>query len=99
MHNLNTGNYETARTHLKSVLIAAAIFCAMSALIPASLAIFKLACMLITVILFCITIYVICSECKCPHCGIIIFFGALRATSCPRCKRNLMTGKKQKKSR
>ena len=52
MHNLNTGNYETTRTHLKSVLIAAAIFCAMSALIPASLAIFKLACMLITVILF-----------------------------------------------
>ena len=99
MQNLNMGNNESGRTNLKSVLTAAAIFCAMSALIPASLAIFKLVCMLITVILFCITIYVICSECKCPHCGKIIFFGALRATSCPRCKRNLTTGKKQKKSR
>ncbi len=44
MQNLNMGNYESGRTNLKSVLIAAAIFCAMSALIPASLAIFKLAC-------------------------------------------------------
>ena len=55
--------------------------------------------MLITVILFVVMVYIICTECRCPHCGKIIFFGALAATYCPRCKRSLMTGKKQKKSR
>ena len=69
MRNLGASNYETARDHLR------------------------------TVILFVVMVYIICTECRCPHCGKIIFFGALAATYCPRCKRSLMTGKKQKKSR
>ena len=34
---------------------------------------------------------------RCPSCGKVIVFGVLKATSCPRCKRNLVTGQKMKK--
>ncbi len=37
--------------------------------------------------------------CKCPHCGKRIFFGASRAVYCPKCRRNLETGKKVSKKR
>ena len=99
MRNLHASNYETARGHLRTVMIAAAVFCILSIAIPAAYALFKLAAMLITILLFAAMVYVICTECRCPHCGKIIFLGALAATYCPRCKRSLMTGKKQKKNR
>ena len=99
MSNLGASNYETAKGHLRTAMIAAAVFCVLSLATPAAFALFKLAFMVITVILFAAIIYIICTECRCPHCGKIIFLGALAATYCPRCKRSLMTGKKQKKSR
>ena len=34
---------------------------------------------------------------RCPNCGKVIFFGVLAVKSCPRCHRNLVTGKKMKK--
>ena len=34
---------------------------------------------------------------RCPSCGKVIFFGVLAVKSCPRCHRNLVTGKKMKK--
>ena len=40
---------------------------------------------------------VICKYCRCPHCGRRIFLGVLAVKSCPRCRRNLITGKKVKK--
>ena len=52
-----------------------------------------------TVILFITTIVIIVRECRCPHCGKIIFLGVLAVTSCPNCKRSLTTGKKGKKSK
>ena len=52
-----------------------------------------------TLILFVATIVIIVRECRCPHCGKIIFLGVLAVTACPKCKRNLTTGKKVKKSR
>lgn len=99
MRNLGASNYETARDHLRKVMIAAAVFCVLGVAIPAAYGLFKLAAMVITVILFIVMVYIICTECRCPHCGKIIFLGALAATYCPCCKRSLMTGKKQKKSR
>ena len=50
-------------------------------------------------ILFVVTIVIIVRQCRCPHCGKIIFMGVLAVTACPKCKRNLTTGKKVKKSR
>ena len=52
-----------------------------------------------TLILFVATIVIIMRECRCPHCGKIIFLGVLAVTACPKCKRNLTTGKKVRKSR
>ena len=86
MRNLGASNYETARDHLRKVMIAAAVFCVLGVAIPAAYGLFKLAAMLITVILFVVMVYIICTECRCPHCGKIIFFGALAATYCPRCR-------------
>ena len=99
MRNLHASNYENARGHLRTVMIAAAVFCILSIAIPAAYALFKLAAMLITILLFAAMVYVICTECRCPHCGKNIFLGALAETYCPRCKRSLMIVKKQKKSR
>ena len=52
-----------------------------------------------TVILFIATVVIIVRECRCPHCGKIIFLGVLAVTACPNCKRSLTTGKKVKKSK
>ena len=52
-----------------------------------------------TLILFIATVVIIVRECRCPHCGKVIFLGVLAVTSCPKCKRSLTTGKKVKKSR
>lgn len=35
--------------------------------------------------------------CKCPYCGKRIFMGAARAVYCPKCRRNIETGKKVSK--
>ncbi len=52
-----------------------------------------------TLILFVMTIVIIVRQCRCPHCGKIIFLGVLAVTACPKCKRNLTTGKKVRKSK
>ena len=99
MNNLGGSNYESARSRLKTVMFAAIVSCAGSLLSPQSLIQLKLFFTVATVILFATMVYIIVRECRCPHCGKIIFFGALSATHCPRCKRSLTTGKKQKKSK
>ena len=99
MSNLGASNYESARSRLRTVMIAAAMACAGSLLTPQSFLSLKLFFTVATVILFGTMIFIIVRECRCPHCGKIIFMGALSATHCPRCKRSLTTGKKQKKSR
>ncbi len=40
---------------------------------------------------------VIYKFCRCPYCGKRIFGGVLVVKSCPKCRRNLTTGKKVKK--
>lgn len=45
------------------------------------------------------SVYVIFKYCVCPHCGKHITMGLLVIENCPRCRRNLVTGKKGKKNR
>ena len=45
------------------------------------------------------TIYVIAKYCVCPYCGKHITMGLLAIENCPRCRRNLVTGKKGKKNK
>ena len=99
MANLGRSDYETAKGRLRTVLIAAALACAGSLLTPQGYLQLKLFFTVATIILFATTLYIIVRECRCPHCGKIIFIGALSATHCPRCRRSLTTGKKQKKSK
>ena len=99
MSNLGASNYEAARARLRTVMIAAAMSCAGSLLTPQSYLQLKMFFTIATVILFGTLVFIIVRDCRCPHCGKIIFMGALSATHCPRCRRSLTTGKKQKKSR
>ena len=99
MSNLGGSNYEAARGRLKTVMFASIVACAGSLLTPQGYLQLKMFFTIATVILFGTLVFIIVRDCRCPHCGKIIFFGALSATHCPRCKRSLTTGKKQKKSK
>ena len=54
---------------------------------------------IITIVLFVAVFVTIYKNCRCSHCGKVIFFGVMAVTNCPKCKRNLITGKKAKKSK
>ena len=99
MRDLGANNYEAARSRLRTVMIAAELSCAGSLLTPQSYLPLKLFFTIATILIFASMVFIIVRECRCPHCGKIIFLGALSATHCPRCRRSLTTGKKQKKSR
>ena len=60
---------------------------------PMVMGIFSIA----TIILFLAIIYITVKYCRCPNCGKVIVIGVLAVDACPRCKRNLVTGKKMKK--
>ena len=53
--------------------------------------------MCMTCVLFATALVCMLTYCCCPNCGKVIFFGVLAVKSCPRCHRNLVTGKKMKK--
>ena len=99
MGKLGGSDYDTARDRLRTVMIAAAISCVGSLLTPESFVSLKLFLTIATILLFATLVFIIIRDCRCPHCGKIIFMGALSATHCPRCKRSLTTGKKYKKSK
>lgn len=99
MNPLGASAYEAACGRLKKLLIASAVCVLFSVLIPNAYPIAKLAATLSTLLLFISALVVIVRDCRCPHCGKVIFLGALAATVCPRCKRSLRTGNKLKKSR
>lgn len=99
MSDLGGNSYEQAKGRLRTVMLGAILACAGSLLTPQSFLTLKLFFTVATVALFVVTVYIILHDCRCPHCGKIIFLGALSATHCPRCRRSLTTGKKQKKSR
>jgi hypothetical protein len=99
MSDPGASRYEAARARLRTVVIASAVACVGSVLTPQSYLSLKLFFTMATVLLFVTVIVITVRECRCPHCGKIIFFGALSATHCPRCRKSLSSGKKQKKSR
>ena len=99
MNKLGGSNIEIARGRLRSVMIAAAVACAGSLLTPQDLLQMKLFFTVATILLFAAMVFIIVRDCRCPHCGKIIFLGALSVTHCPRCRRSLTTGKKYRKSK
>ena len=53
----------------------------------------------LTAAIFVGTIICVYQFCRCPYCGKHIMLGVLAVKDCPRCRRNLATGKKIKKRR
>ena len=53
----------------------------------------------LTAAIFIGTIICVYQFCRCPYCGKHIMLGVLAVKDCPRCRRNLATGKKIKKRR
>ena len=100
---LNDKTYVNSFTHgrdmVKKTMLSTVVCCVLSVLAqfvsPALVALFGGA----TLLLFIATVAIIVRECRCPHCGKVIFLGVLAVTACPKCKRSLTTGKKVKKSR
>ena len=80
-------------------LLVLAIATAIATLLMRSNPSVQLVLTIVTIVLFVVVFVTIYKNCRCSHCGKVIFFGVLAVTSCPRCKRNLITGKKVKKSK
>ena len=58
----------------------------------------QVVCILLSLAFMVGVIVVIARDCRCPACGKRIVGGVLVLSTCPRCKRNLYTGDKMKKS-
>ncbi len=96
--NAYVNSFVRGRELLKRLLVGD-VLCALAATFlrgnPTLMALFSAAVLLI----FGAIIYVAVRYCRCPGCGKVIVLGVLAIRTCPRCKRDLVTGKKVKKSR
>ncbi len=96
--NTYISGFTRGRELLKKLLVSDVI-CAVLAMVtrgtPMVMGLFSGA----TLLLFIAIIYIDVKFCRCPHCGKVILLGVLAIDTCPRCKHNLVSGKKAKKSR
>ena len=93
-----TNNFTYGRNLLKQIIIGAVVTTAMSFLFRNDL-VWGTVFSLLTVGLFIGAVVIVVKYCRCPHCNRVIFLGVMALTTCPGCKRSLVTGKKVKKSR
>ena len=56
-------------------------------------------CMLFSLVMMVSAVVCMVRFCRCPRCGKVIIGGVLVLETCPRCKCNLYTGEKVKKSK
>ena len=86
---------ERVRKLIISAMVCALLSLAFHFFLPSGSTLFGGA----TLILLLASVVFLLKECRCPYCGKRIIFGVLAVTACPRCRRNLTTGKKTKKSK
>ena len=92
--------FQKAVSTARTLLLIALVFCVLGLTMGgAELATFRAIVTGIAMFLVLIALYFIFRYCRCPYCGKQIFFGVSKATSCPRCRRNFLTGKKVKRNR
>ena len=89
-------DFEYGRQLVKRLLFMTVAFAMASWLMPRG-SYGQLGLMLLAALSLAGEIAVLCVFCRCPHCGKRIVMGTLAVTTCPRCHRNLATGKKTKK--
>ena len=83
----------------KYTVIGAVVTCIASLIIGNDGGTLQLAMILASFGFLVATVAVMYIFCRCPYCGKHIMLGVLTIKTCPSCRRNLMTGKKEKKSR
>ena len=98
MKRVYENTFIQGRELTKKFMIAAVISCIMSLVCSGIGSPFQSVFFFLTIVIFVATIYVMYKYCRCPHCGRHIMLGVLKITTCPRCRRSLITGKKMKKS-
>lgn len=92
-------NFEDTKSLIKTLVVLAIICCVACLFFTQENSTPQLVMLVLTLFFMAATLLVVVLYSRCPSCGKIIAFGVLKATCCPRCKRNLITGKKMKKSR
>ena len=97
MKNMHTRNFEDTKSLIKTLVFLAVICCLASLFFTQEGSSLQLILILLTLVFMIAVVVVIFLYSRCPSCGKVIVFGVLKATSCPRCKRNLVTGQKMKK--
>ena len=94
--NTYINSFVRGRELLKKLLVSDLITAALAMVLranPMLMGVFSAA----TILLFVAIIYIAVKYCRCPNCGKVIVIGVLAVDACPRCRRNLVTGKKMKK--
>ena len=98
MKKVHENSFVQGRELTKKLVIATCIGCALSLVfMMTGNAPMQFALIAFTTVGMVATIYVMVKFCVCPHCGKHITMGLLAIDTCPRCHRNLVTGKKGKK--
>ena len=96
--NVYENDFVYGRRLLKIAMAAAVIFCIATLLVPNGSSLY-LTFFVLTIAAFVLSAVIIYKYCRCPHCGKLIFLGVLSITTCSRCRHDLITGKKVKKSK
>ena len=100
MKNTYENSFVRGRDLTKKLVIVTCASCALSILFMAmGDQTLQIVCMAVSFVSLISTIYAMVKYCVCPHCGKHITMGLLAIENCPRCKRNLVTGKKGKKNK
>ena len=86
------------RDLVKKILVVAVICCVLTIVAPAGSPLYLVS-FVIAMASFAAGAWVIWKYCRCPHCGKVLFLGVLALEVCPKCRYNLITGKKAKKSK
>ena len=98
MKKIYENTFSQGKDLVKKLMVAAIISCVMGVVCEQMGNRLSYAFLVLSIVIFVAVVYVIAKFCRCPHCGKRIFFGVLKVTTCPSCRRNLYTGKKSKKN-
>ena len=96
--NVYENNFIYGRELIKKLLVVAVISSIGTFLMRSDPSL-QMGLTVVTIGLFVAVFVVLFKYCRCPHCGKVIFLGVLAVTSCPKCRRNLITGKMVKRSK
>ena len=90
-------NFEYGKRMSRYTIVGSLITCIAALVLFGANGTMQLICMVISAALLVATGVIIYRNCTCPYCGKHIMSGVLVVKECPRCKRNLTTGKRAKK--